>query len=74
MGGWEPHAPCSALHETRSPGSPQETAAATSDSPNHCIRTPCRESAIFPSTEPESKHLRLHRPCGRVTIAQPVVV
>ena len=33
MGGWEPHAPRSALHEMPSPGSPQETAAATSDSP-----------------------------------------
>lgn len=28
MGGWEPHTPCAAPHETPSPGSPQETAAA----------------------------------------------
>ena len=65
MGGWEPHTPCSAPHETPSPGSPQETAAATSDSPNHCIRTHHRESVTFPSTEPESKRFGLHGPRGR---------
>ena len=64
MGGWEPHTPCAAPHETPSPGSPQETAAATSYSPSHCLRTHHRESVIFPSTEPESKHFRLHGPRG----------